>query len=158
MTEPQTELTARQTVMLREAGISVEEWKKATVSVEEFCRLLGIKHPLTNFMGEPQLSAEFREWLANWDYAHLTRKVPVEESRRMADGFAHTIATALEEERAKVLSEVEKMKKTDKFPQSLTTYDGKTKYFNRLNDGDLHYNQAIQDVLAKLNQLKGNHD
>lgn len=67
------------------------------------------------------------------------------------DMYKDELAQELATEREKVLSEVEKMKKTDKFPQSLTTFDGKTKYFNRLSDGDLHYNQAIQDVLAILN-------
>lgn len=65
------------------------------------------------------------------------------------------IDVVLKEQKQELLSKVEKMKKTDKFPQSLTTYDGKTKYFNRLSDGDLHYNKAIDDVLAKLNLLKG---
>lgn len=62
---------------------------------------------------EPQLTAEmeivtkFRQFLANWDYAHLTRKVSVEESRQMCDEFALTLATALEDERNKVIEEVE---------------------------------------------------
>lgn len=68
------------------------------------------------------------------------------------DMYKDELAQELADERAKVIEQVEKMKKTDKFPQSLTTYDGKTKYFDRLSDGDLHYNQAISDV---LNQLKG---
>ena len=54
---------------------------------------------------KPKLSAEmeivtkFRQFLANWDYAHLTRKVSVEESRQMCDEFALTLATALEEQK-----------------------------------------------------------
>lgn len=102
-------------------------------------------------MNEPQLSAETREDILDL----VDPKVPYSHFVRVLEKYTQeVIATALEEERVKVLSEVEKMKKTDKFPQSLTTYDGKTKYFYRLSDGDLHYNQAIQDVLAKLNQLK----
>lgn len=36
---------AIQAQMLKEAGISIEEWQKALVSVEEFCRLFEIKNP-----------------------------------------------------------------------------------------------------------------
>lgn len=65
---------------------------------------------------KPQLSAEmeivtkFRQFLANWDYAHLTRKVSVEESRQMCDEFALTLATALEEQNKRFLSQLKERK------------------------------------------------
>ena len=112
-------------------------------------------------MNEPQLPAEIEQRFDK-EFGYLSVAIDYyvenayplrkESGMKHLKDIKHFLATALEEEREKVLSEVEKMKKTDKFPQSLTTYDGKTKYFDRLSDGDLHYNQAISDV---LNQLKG---
>lgn len=45
---------------------------------------------------------------------------------------------------------VESLRKTDVFPQSLTTYDGKTETFDRLSDNDIAYNRALGDVLEAL--------
>lgn len=95
-------------------------------------------------MNKPQLSAEmeivtkFRQFLANWDYAHLTRKVSVEESRQMCDEFALTLATALEEQRKQVLDEVEKLVGD--------IYDGSDWHTGR--------HALVDELRTKLNQLK----
>ena len=98
-------------------------------------------------MNEPQLSAEmeivtkFRQFLANWDYAHLTRKVSVEESRQMCDEFALTLATALEEQRKEILSEVDEAITKRVLPAPL---------YGNYKEDRLH-----QRWQAELNQLKG---
>ena len=103
---------------------------------------------------EPQLTAEmeivtkFRQFLANWDYAHLTRKVSVEESRQMCDEFALTLATALEEDREKVLSEVEEgLSMLTRYLRSIYRLDH--------SDGEPPQQMLLEDdVMSVLNQLK----
>lgn len=51
-----------------------------------------------------------------------------------------------------VVERVESLRRTERFPQSLTTFDGKTKTFNRLSDSDISYNKALDDVLVALQQ------
>ena len=50
----------------------------------------------------------------------------------------------------RVRKEVEGMRKTKTFPQHLNGWDGKTTYFERLSDGDIHFNQALDTLLDNL--------
>lgn len=52
------------------------------------------------------------------------------------------------------VEKIEALRKTEKYPQSLTGWDGKTEYFERLSDGDIHYNQALDDTIKALQDKK----
>jgi hypothetical protein len=47
-----------------------------------------------------------------------------------------------------IKEQIKKLKKTERYPQELSTFDGKTKQFNRLSDADIIYNEAIDDALS----------
>jgi len=55
-----------------------------------------------------------------------------------------------------VIDEVKKMKKTKTFPQHLNKFDGTVEHFERLSDGDIHYNHALSDIISKLQSLIDN--
>lgn len=46
-------------------------------------------------------------------------------------------------------------RKTKTYPQSLITHDHKVKYFDRLSDGDIHYNRAIDNNINIISEVTG---
>ena len=59
---------------------------------------------------------------------------------------------ALSQREEEVREIVKEMKKTKTYPQSLNKFDGSVEYLERLSDGDIHYNQAIDEILQALNK------
>jgi len=51
-----------------------------------------------------------------------------------------------------VIEEIEGRKKTKTYPQQLHTFKGEVEYFDRLSDGDIHYNQALSELVEKLKE------
>ncbi len=80
---------ATRTQMLKEAGLTLEQYKKACVSVEEFVKLVGIKEPNKNIQSRIGISSEphavyttnLKKWLSKAlefeyvDYAKFTNKM-----------------------------------------------------------------------------------
>ena len=76
------------------------------------------------------------------------------EELREVIGRRRTELTTLLTQLQEIEDMVEAKRKTETYPQSLNTYDGKVEHFERLSDGDIHYNQALSDIAKALKEKK----
>lgn len=101
------ELTLGQKIMLQEAGVDVDEYLNALVSVEEFIKLFGIKRPTSSQNTStlmPELTKEqnqrFDDFISRWKLNHYEGETAAMKMY-LAQELQTERARAVEEERAK---------------------------------------------------------
>ena len=104
---------------------------------------------------EKELRKEIQMFFYNAEHPEVYSSYEVAMFERKVEGivriFQNTLTSRDTYWKERVRKEVEGMRKTKTFPQHLNGWDGKTTYFERLSDGDIHFNQALDTLLDNLN-------